>query len=162
MLFSPKLIPAVFSFAVMAPCSVSYSTKAMPRRPGTSLISRNPSNRPKMIVKASISYSSGKFWTKRILLGGRYSSNTPPDAALLVDFSPDGRADLVGLISGAAPGPLLLSCLCSSAASSALRWSVDKCMSVCAVNRRGSLSLVAYFSPPAGVSYGPRAHLGYS
>lgn len=118
MVLSPKVIPAIFSFAVIAPCSASYSTKAIPPRPGTVLTSRNPSKRPNTVDRASTSYSSGTFCRKRILFGGRYSSGTTADVATLVDLSPDGLAALLGLPSAGAPGPRLR-CLSSSAASSA-------------------------------------------
>lgn len=118
---SPRGTPAVFSFALMAPASASYSTKAIPRRPGTKRTSRNPSNLPKMPVKASISYSSGTFCTKRILFGGRYSSGTTALVAAFEERKPAPRVALIGreVISAAFPAAAaaIFSFLASSAAS---------------------------------------------
>ena len=71
---APTAISAVLSFAVIACCSVSYSTNAIPFLPGTLRISLNPSKRSKIAVSASVSTSLGRFCTNRILFGGRYSA----------------------------------------------------------------------------------------
>jgi hypothetical protein len=126
---SPSVIPAVFSFALMAPVSDSYSTNAMPLRPGTSRTSLNPSNLPNMDDNASISYSSGRFWTKRILLGGRYSSGTTAAPAGFDDLRPAPLEVLIGraLESGSTPAAAAdrFSLFASSAASSAFLWSAS-------------------------------------
>ncbi len=100
---SPRVMPAVLSLAATAPCSASYSTNAMPRRPGTTRTSRKPSKRAKMPVSASTSYSSATFCKKRILLGGRYSSGMTAACATDVDLRPEGLAILDGRPSAAAP-----------------------------------------------------------
>lgn len=119
---SPKAIPAVFSLALIAPVSVSYSMKAIPLRPGTRRTSLNFSKRPKIAVRASMSYSSGRFWTKRILFGGKYSSGITA-ATAFVDLRPAPLVVLIGLAlaSGATPvaAPALFILFCSSAASAA-------------------------------------------
>lgn len=96
---SPKANPAVFSFALIAPVSLSYSTNAIPLLPGTNLTSLKPSYLPNIIVNESTSYSSGRFWTKIILFGGRYSSGITAAEAGFEDLRP---APLVALIGPAA------------------------------------------------------------
>lgn len=125
---SPSVMPAVFSLALIAPVSASYSTKAIPLLPGTSRTSRKPSNLPKIAVRASISYSSGRFCTKSILFGGRYSSGTTADVAAFEDFSPAPLEALTGRADASATAPAatadLFSLLVSSAASAAFFLSV--------------------------------------
>jgi len=120
---SPSVMPAVFSLALMAPVSASYSMKAIPLLPGTKRTSRKPSNRPKMAVKASISYSSGRFCTNRILFGGRYSSGTTAAPDGFEDFKPAPLDALTGrgATSETAPAAAadLFSLFDSSAASAA-------------------------------------------
>ena len=98
----PSAIPAVRSLALIAPTSASYSTNAIPLRPGTVRTSRKPSNAPKMFCRCSLSTSSGKFCKKRILFGGRYSSGITAPAAGLDDLSPAPRVDLMGRAASAA------------------------------------------------------------
>ena len=121
LLSSPSTIPAVLSLALIAPASASYSTKAMPFLPGTSRTSLKPSKRPKMAVRLSTSYSSGKFWRNRILLGGKYSSGTTAPAAGFEDLRPAPREALIGRppVSGAFAAAGRLSFFCASAASCA-------------------------------------------
>lgn len=127
--FSPffSAMPAVFSLAVIAPASASYSTKAIPLRPGTVRTSRKPSKRLKIPVSSSLPKSSGRFWTKRMRLGGRYSSGTTAAAPAPVDLRPAPRAFLVGrpLTAVSAPGRGRLRRFCSSAVSSAFFLSID-------------------------------------
>ena len=140
MFLSPRLMPAVFSFAAIAPCSASYSTNARPRRPGTNLTSRKPSKRPKTVVSSSTPYSSGIFCRKRILFGGRYSSGMTAAAAVLVDLSPDGFEAFAGRPSAAAAAPRLS----WFSASTALRLSVKchcQCLSGADLSRTPYLSL---------------------
>src|SRR5271169_4573108 len=121
-------MPAVFSLALIAPVSASYSMKAMPLLPGTRRTSRKPSYLSKIAVRASMSYSSGRFWTNRILFGGRYSSGTTADPARFDDFRPAPREALIGRDDGSGTAPaataVLLSLFDSSAASAAFFLSV--------------------------------------
>lgn len=128
MCFSPSLsdILSVLPFAAMAPASVSYSTKAIPVRPGTMRTSRKPSYGLKIAVRASLSKSSGRFWTNRVLLGGRYSSGITAEAPEPVALRPAPRAFFVGRVlpSAGAPGKGRLRRFCSSAISRAFFLSV--------------------------------------
>ena len=120
LLSSPRFIPAVLSFALIAPASASYSTKPMPLRPGTKRTSLKPSNLPKMAVRPSTPYSSGKFCTNKILLGGRYSSGMTAPAAGFEDLSPAPLAALTGRATlGSTPAAGRLSCFANSTASAA-------------------------------------------
>lgn len=115
MLLPPlSCIPAVLSLALMAPASFSYSTNAIPRRPGTRRTSRKPSKRPKTLVRASTSQSSGMFWTKRILFGGRYSSGTTAAAAGPVGLRPAPLAVFAGRPPWSPPGAGRLRRCCSA------------------------------------------------
>ena len=119
---SPSAMPAVFSFALIAPVSASYSMNAIPLLPGTNRTSLKPSNLPKIAVRASISYSSGKFCTKRILFGGRYSSGITAAVPALVDLRPAPRAALTGRAETSEGKPAAaerLRSFCCSAASAA-------------------------------------------
>lgn len=88
LLASPIGIPDVFSLALIAPDSVSYSTKAIPFRPGTNLASMNPSKRENTPVSVSWSILSGRSRKNRILFGGRYSSGITAGAAPVVGLRP--------------------------------------------------------------------------
>ena len=90
-------IPAVPSFALIAPVSLSYSTNAIPFLPGTSLTSLKPSNLAK--IPSISTPASGKPCTNRILLGGRYSSGMTGAAEALVDLRPAPREALMGPVA---------------------------------------------------------------
>lgn len=102
--WSPMAIPEVASLALMAPASVSYSTNAIPLRPGTSLTSWKPSKRPKTSDRPSWLASSGRSRRNKILLGGRYSSGTTAAVAPVVGLRPAPFVVLAGraLSAGAA------------------------------------------------------------
>ena len=125
----------------------------MPRRPGTSLISRNPSNLPNIAPKASTSYSSGIFCKNKILFGGKYSSGITCEAAGPVDFSPDGLESLLGLFSVAGSAPLL-ACRSLSAASKARRLSARK-----SEQEKNYTPIPSYLSLPNVASYVHRSPL---
>jgi hypothetical protein len=116
---SPMGIPDVASFALIAPASFSYSTKAIPFLPGTNRTSLNPSKRPKTILRLSESAVSGNSRKNRILFGGRYSSGMTGAAAVLEDLRPIPRAVLAGRTFSAGPGAPAgrLSFFCASRAS---------------------------------------------
>lgn len=118
-------MPAVLSLALIAPASFSYSTNAIPRRPGTRRTSRKPSKRPKTLVRASTSVSSGRFWTKRILFGGRYSSGTTAAAAGPVGLRPAPLCVFAGRPDGSPPGAGRLSRCCSASRAFFLSISVE-------------------------------------
>lgn len=100
---SPMAIPAVASLALIAPDSFSYSTKAMPFRPGTVLTSRNPSKRLNTADRFSWSAVSGSSRRKRILFGGRYSSGMTAAAAPAVGLRPAPLAVFAGRAPSATP-----------------------------------------------------------
>lgn len=109
-------IPDVASLALIAPDSFSYSTNAIPLRPGTNLTSLNPSKRPKTAVTLSWFASSGRSRKNKILLGGRYSSGMTVAAAPAVGLRPAPLAAFAGrVVSGAPAGRL--SFFCASRAS---------------------------------------------
>lgn len=125
--WSPTGIPDVASFALIAPVSASYSTNAMPLRPGTNLTSWNPSKRPKIADRPSSLASSGSSRRNKILLGGRYSSGTTAVVAPEVGLRPAPLVVLAGrAVSAAAAGRL--SFFCASRASWACLRSKVKCV----------------------------------
>lgn len=104
---SPIGIPDVFSLALIAPDSVSYSTKAIPFLPGTNLASMNPSKRENTPVSVSWSILSGRSRKNRILFGGRYSSGMTVAAAPVVGLRPAPLVVLAGrTVSAAGAGRL--------------------------------------------------------
>jgi hypothetical protein len=142
---APSAMPAVFSLALIAPASLSYSTKAIPLLPGTKRTSLKPSKRSNIVLRALMSYSSGRFWTKRILLGGKYSSGitAPPEG--LEDLRPAPRVALMGrAASGAIPcAPGRLRSFCASACSAAFFLSI-----ALLVQHHDSRKESNYLSPP--------------
>ena len=118
---SPMGIPDVASFALIAPDSFSYSTKAIPLRPGTTLTSLNPSKRPKTAVRLSWSALSGKSRKNRTLLGGRYSSGMTVGAAPAVGLRPVPLAAFAGRAASAAPAGRLSLFWASSASCACFR-----------------------------------------
>jgi len=65
-----------------------------------------------------MSYSSGRFWTKRILFGGRYSSGMTAAPAGLEDLRPAPRVGLMGrAVSGTPTAALRFRALCSAASA---------------------------------------------
>lgn len=116
---SPMGIPDVASFALIAPVSFSYSTNAIPFRPGTIRTSLKPSKRPKMAVRLSWSALSGRSRKNRILFGGRYSSGMTGAAAAWVDLRPAPFAAFAGRLASTAPAAAAgrLSFFCASWAS---------------------------------------------
>lgn len=76
-----------------------------------------------MAVRASTSYSSGRFCRKRILFGGRYSSGTTAAVVVFDERKPAPRTALIwrAVVSAIVPAAAaaILSFLASSAASAA-------------------------------------------
>lgn len=119
---SPNVVPAVISLALMAPFSSSYSTNAIPLRPGTRRTSLKPGYCEKSAVSSSGPMLSATWRTNRILFGGKYSSGTTPPAAPPAGLRPAPRAALTaGCAASGTAGAGRLRFFSSAAAMACLR-----------------------------------------